>query len=580
MRRWRALVVPLAATASLLASATVAGAAPTGPYFEALPNGLNTALERAGTAPLPDGRVLVVGGSDNGGNSLREAELFDPAAQTFALLPTTGSTWLGTARAAAAAAPLPDGEVLIAGGAAPSTTFDSAELFNPATDTFAPVVATMTNARQAATASPLPDGRVLIAGGSGGSAIGELATAEVFDPSTATFAPTAGQMGDAREGAAAALLADGRVLIAGGSDGAAVLDSAETFDPSSGTFTTLAGHMHVARQGSVASLLPDGKVLIAGGRTNGPSLSSAEIFDPITNTFTLLPAAGTTQLQTPRHSGMAAPLADGTVLIAGGFSSGTDTASAELFVPAPEASATGGSFGYETVGQFTPGQTLVITNVGAQALAISGYTETGSPDDFVVTDDSCRGRRLAFEQTCTITARFTPQAEGVRSATLTLDDNEPAPASIAMSGHGFVPGSAPPGPKGADGAPGSTGAQGSAGTPGPAGMQGPAGANGAAGKVEVVTCRTVTVKVHGKKRKRKKCTVRLVSGTVKFTTAKRASLRRAGRLYATGFASRSHGRLQLRLTPLRELTRGRYVLTIRTGRHVSRQALTIGGAHA
>ena len=61
----------------------------------------------------------------------------------------------------------------------------------------------------------LADGRVLVAGGS--DAVGARADAEIFDPVDGAFG-FAGTMAAAREAATAALLADGRVLVAGGAD--------------------------------------------------------------------------------------------------------------------------------------------------------------------------------------------------------------------------------------------------------------------------------------------------------------------------------------------------------------------------
>ncbi len=101
---------------------------------------------------------------------------------------------------------------------------------------------------------------------------------------------------------------------------------------------------------------------------------------------------------------------------------------------------------------------------------------------------------------------------------------------------------------------GPAGAQDSAAIPGPPGAQGPTG------KVELVTCRTVK----GKQR----CTTKLVSGTVKFTTtgsAEQATLSRHGVVYAAGTARTARGRLSLRLTPLRQLRPGKYTLTLVSG---------------
>ena len=89
-----------------------------------------------------------------------------------------------------------------------------------------------------------------------------------------------------------------------------------------------------------------------------------------------------------------------------------------------------------------------------------------------------------------------------------------------------------------------------------------------------MTCETVKGKQH--------CTTKLVSGTVKFTTAgssTQATLSRHGVVYATGTARTARRRMSLRLTPLRKLQPGKYTLTLisGTGRHkrISRQSFTL-----
>ena len=120
-------------------------------------------------APLPNGDVLIAGGYD-GTNVLRSAELFDPTNDTFTPLTASGNTELQVGREFAAAAPLPNGDVLIAGGTPQSgPSLQSAELFDPSNDTFTMLPASGSTELQApitdAVAAPLPDGDVLIAGG-------------------------------------------------------------------------------------------------------------------------------------------------------------------------------------------------------------------------------------------------------------------------------------------------------------------------------------------------------------------------------------------------------------------------------
>ena len=82
-------------------------------------------------------------------------------------------------------------------------------------------------------------------------------------------------MAVARFGQTATLLADGRVLIAGGSDpdtAGGGLHSAELYDPTSGIFSP-AGSMHVGHWENSALLLLDGHVLIFGD-------GDAELYEP------------------------------------------------------------------------------------------------------------------------------------------------------------------------------------------------------------------------------------------------------------------------------------------------------------
>jgi hypothetical protein len=117
------------------------------------------------------------------------------------------------------------------------------------------------------------------------------------------------------------------------------------------------------------------------------------------------------------------------------------------------------------------------------------------------------------------------------------------------------------GTQGAPGVEGPTGKEGKTGATGEKGATGTAGAQGPAGRVELVTCKTVK----GKQR----CTTKLVSGTVKFTTAgvaAQATLSRRGVVFASGNAQTTRGHMSLRLVPLRQLRAGTYTLTLISGR--------------
>lgn len=191
--------------------------------------------------------------------------------------------------------------------------------------------------RDMAMAATLPDGRVLVTGGVGLNDQGwgvYLATAELFDPQTNAFGPT-GAMAEGRDGNATITpLADGRVLVTGGigqdADGQTIaLASAEVYDPATGLFQRTANDMSSVRYFHAATRLADGRVLVMGGWGAGERLESADIYDPATNRFTR-----TGDMTIERNSHTATLLEDGRVLIAGGLTTDAEiVASAELFDP-------------------------------------------------------------------------------------------------------------------------------------------------------------------------------------------------------------------------------------------------------
>ena len=249
---------------------------------------------------LGDGRVLVVGNDGAYGpyqgvrDDTATAELWDPASGKWT---TTAS--LNKPRADFAAVPLAGGRALVTGGLDQGTagcgrgfgsgqqSFSSTYVYDPKSGIWARG-GLLHTARTAPSAAVLPDGRILVAGGyfytgdtsarvvapQGSSAayrpgrivetvawgsladvepppVGSgLATAELYDPASGSWSAT-GSMTYARFGAAAATLADGRVLVvgsgSGGDSGVAKVDerayvTAEIYDPKIGRFT-LAGSL-------------------------------------------------------------------------------------------------------------------------------------------------------------------------------------------------------------------------------------------------------------------------------------------------------------------------------------------------
>ena len=175
---------------------------------------------------------------------------------------------------------------------------------------------TMRIARATHTATLLADGRVLVAGGCALNGCGGArlaAQAELYDPARGHFVPGP-VMTTPRLGHTATALADGRVLIVGGwpEEDRAPLRTAELFDPARGAFAA-ADTMTVRRGGHTATRLRDGQVLVAGGIDGGRALSTVELFDPATGRFrSAEPMPG------PRATHGATLLDDGRVLVVGG----------------------------------------------------------------------------------------------------------------------------------------------------------------------------------------------------------------------------------------------------------------------
>ena len=178
--------------------------------------------------------------------------------------------------------------------------------------------ADMTSGRFFHTATLLADGTVLVTGGSPGYEGDEekdaLASAELYDPRTGTWQPT-GSLTTPRFDHTATLLTNGKVLVVGGRRAAFPspgLTSAELYDPSTGTWKAT-GSMHTEREGHTATLLASGEVLVVGGDP-GEDRYEAELYDP--NTGKWRAAGGLKVIHSDGHT--ATLLADGKVLVAGG----------------------------------------------------------------------------------------------------------------------------------------------------------------------------------------------------------------------------------------------------------------------
>ncbi len=389
---------------------------------------------------LRDGRVLVVGGcpcvlSDSHIESSTKAELYDPDTGVFS--PTNDAV---RDRVNHSATLLPSGKVLIAGAIdeAPSPKQSTAELFDPDADggagEFGELAEAMSTPHGAHTATLLPTGEVLIFGGDQASA--ELYVGDVGDEDGPGGFAATDDMGAGRYLHSATVLADGRALLAGGlggTGGLQALASAELFDPNGGgggSFSTT-DSMAEARAAHTATLLADGRVLLAGGQSLTQPTASAELFDPSggggVGSFSAAASMAHARLL---HT--ATTLPDGRILVTGGTGITGPLASAEIYDPATDAfSATSGGLTMPRSGHgaalLPSGKVLL---VGAASAELYHPTE----DSFTVTANPGTAYVLP-----SITVLPSGKALVMGSSTLAAELYDPDTESFSYAGNDAMP---------------------------------------------------------------------------------------------------------------------------------------------
>lgn len=336
---------------------------------------LNKPREAFAAVRVLDGRVLVTGGTNQGHlsdspdcigdnrQSYSSTYLFDPRPSPGRW---TKTGLLDAARSAPAAAVLPDGRVLVAGGYYRSGVVEGWGAV-PAAE----LAGYQPGSADGPGASSPPPGDV------SPPEIGRaLATAEIFDPATGRWSATS-SMRYARYAPAVTVLADGRVLVVGSSEGwdhgvagvdAEAGDIAEIFDPATGRFS-LAGRLPdfdpaaLERMGIKSTLtsspwdagslvaLDDGGAVLIGRsdywkhvgdasrsfRFDARTKRWSEIGQPYISIFDFSANREITTPAPDRSGAFVTRLADGRVLVAGGGdSSPSAIRSAELYDPATD----------------------------------------------------------------------------------------------------------------------------------------------------------------------------------------------------------------------------------------------------
>lgn len=257
------------------------------PTTETWSNAAPLSIPRAGSTAnvLPDGRVLVAGGTKGDGQnrlfsvddllttSLRTTEIYDPATNSWSAGPN-----MSEPKAGAVSIPLDNGEIMIAGGVTFQTIFgipipdfsEKVAFYDPAGNSFR--TKSMREKRALFGMTKLTDGRVLIAGGGGGDIfnIGPIKKTEIYDPVADNFTNLA-LLNTAVAFSGCVALPDGRAMIVGGASGdlddPIPVNDVWLFDPNGDTITAIS-KMNATHGGQATLATINGNIAVISGESN------------------------------------------------------------------------------------------------------------------------------------------------------------------------------------------------------------------------------------------------------------------------------------------------------------------------
>ncbi|MFO1311115.1 MAG: DUF642 domain-containing protein [Burkholderiales bacterium] len=324
------------------------------------------------------GQVLIAGGYDRTGTAQSTAELYNPATRTFA---ATGS--MLTKSAGHTATLLLDGKVLVIGGGNAKV-----QRFDPTTKTWSQLSTSMSSNRTWHTATRLPDGRVLVIGGYDSSG-NTMSSTIVYDPAGSGSFTNGPTLDTPRKQHTATLLTSGpntgKVLVVGGrkksGSGYVTLATYQICGASAPmgpiTCTSSAGGIAGRYAHAAVALGPSGtKVLIAGGTNGSSDLASAELYDSTTGTWAV---SGTLGALSPARSDLTlSELPNGRALAVGGSFNGNARADADAYAPPIAAVAD----------MWTPRAGHTATPLRDAAGNITGILVTGGADGDADEDDA------------------------------------------------------------------------------------------------------------------------------------------------------------------------------------------------
>lgn len=209
-------------------------------------------------ALLPDGKVLITSANDD------SLDIFDPITETFTKVEHSPRHVFGFM------VRMRDGRIMLGAGDGGTT---AVEIYDPDAKAFK-AAAPLAQGRSKLTAHTLPDGRVMVIGGASVSAGGvnaPLDSIEAFDPKTETWSTMPYKMSKGRCWHASALVRDGTILSMGGyaiPTKCEPDDTVDQIDPVKGVVTTFATLPNKNTEWQAVTLL-DGSVLGVGGGACG-----------------------------------------------------------------------------------------------------------------------------------------------------------------------------------------------------------------------------------------------------------------------------------------------------------------------
>jgi galactose oxidase len=319
---------------------------------------------------MADGKLLVIGGHISDGHGTKDADVFDPATEQWTRLPDmTHGRWYPTATV------LPNGQVMASSGADENHVFvKPVEFWNGSSWRLLDVPNGWGYYPRLFVA---PNGKIFYAG--------EWDLTRWFDPSTGKFQVITTRLVVDREYGGTVMYAPGKIIEAGG--GSPPTNSVELIDINEAAPKWRAGRpMEFARHQVNATILADGKVLITGG-TAGESNSNeaqavkfAEMWDPATEQWSTLAP----QVNPRIYHSTAVLLPDARVLTAGGGEAigQTQETNAEIFSP-PYLFNPDGSLAVRPVIQSAPaevhyGQSFTVQAQGASTVQRANLIRLGS----------------------------------------------------------------------------------------------------------------------------------------------------------------------------------------------------------